>query len=60
MKKTYINPSLEVIKIASQAQMLAASENYNINGGFGNANGGSSGNGITSADGRGDDADWDD
>ena len=50
MKKTYINPSIEVIKIASQHQMLAASE-VPV-GTDGSAN---------DAEGRGsDDFDWDD
>ncbi len=31
MKKTYINPSMEVIKIASQSQMLAGSLQGNWN-----------------------------
>ena len=32
MKKTYINPEIEIVKIASQQQMLAGSVNAPVNG----------------------------
>ena len=50
MKKTYINPAMEIIKIASQTQMLAGSKSL----GFGD-----SVNSAAGAESRGSD-DWDD
>ena len=57
MKKTYINPNIEIVKIQNSNQLLAGSE-FSKSGGFGGASGGSSGNGIVSADGHDDDFDW--
>ena len=57
MKKTYINPTMEVVKVNMQQQILAGSS-FSKSGDFGGASGGSSGNGIVSADGHDDDFDW--
>lgn len=40
MKKTYINPTMDIVKIASQAQILAGSEQtMGSKGNFGNGEG---------------------
>ena len=54
MKKTYINPELQVVTIDTQYQMLAGS--LNVNG----ANTLSNTNATGEALGRGDDLDWED
>ena len=56
MKKTYINPTMEVVKVNMQQQMLAGST-LNMNGDFGGASGGTSGKGVN-VDGHDDDFDW--
>ena len=56
MKKTYINPVMEIIKIASQNQMLAGSS-FSREDDFGGGSGGTEGQGIT-VDGRLTDEDW--
>ena len=48
MKKTYMNPEMEIIKIASKAQMLAGSQEAPVSGSQDN----------TSALGHDDDFDW--
>lgn len=48
MKKTYINPNMEVVKVSMQQQMLAGSL----------AIGSGDKNPATEADGRSDDFDW--
>ena len=55
MKKTYINPELQVVTMNTQYQMLAGS--LNVNGG---ANTLSNTNATGDALGRGDDLDWED
>lgn len=57
MKKTYINPAMEIVKVNMQQQILAGST-LSKSGDFGGASGGSSSNGISSADGHDDDFDW--
>ena len=57
MKKIYINPEIEIIKIASQNQMLAGSS-FSREDDFGGGSGGSSESGIGSADGHFTDEDW--
>ena len=55
MKKTYINPEMEIVKIANQQPMLAGSSfsrSYDFGGGSGDSEG------ITDADGRGTDYEW--
>jgi hypothetical protein len=39
MKKTYINPTIEVVKIASQKQILAGSETIATQGNYGDGTG---------------------
>ena len=56
MKKTYINPEMEIVKIANQQPMLAGSS-FSRSEDFGGGGGDSEGN-ITYADGRGTDYEW--
>ena len=51
MKKTYIIPKMETVKIQHANQLLAGSI-YSRNDDFGGASGNSEDNGISSADGR--------
>ena len=58
MKKTYIIPKMETVKIQHANQLLAGST-YSLNGDFGGASGTSESNGIVNADGREDeDFEW--
>ena len=51
MKKTYINPEIEIVKIQHDTQLLAGSA-FVRDDDFGEASGTSESNGIGSADGR--------
>ena len=51
MKKTYINPEMEIVNIQHSNQLLAGST-YSRNDDFGGASGTSGSNGIVNADGR--------
>ena len=57
MKKTYINPVMDIVKIQNTTPLMAGSV-FARDDDFGGASGNSGDNGIGSADGRGTDYDW--